>query len=181
MDRSNHYEAAFEAYLQWHRLCYVGVDEKRRAFLGDRPVKNLDFIVLGPGGSRLLIDVKGRRFPMGPEHKPRRVWECWSTREDVDGLESWVRLFGNDYLGLLVFMYELRPSVTIAEETPDLWTWRGRRYLLRTVPIDDYRQHMRVRSPKWGTVHLPGPVFRDLVRPLAAYVQGPPESVSETW
>ena len=45
-------------------------------------------------GSRLLIDVKGRRFPMGPEHKPRRVWECWSTREDVDGLESWVRLFG---------------------------------------------------------------------------------------
>ena len=27
MDRSNHYEAAFEAYLQWHRLCYVAVDE----------------------------------------------------------------------------------------------------------------------------------------------------------
>ena len=29
MDRSNHYEAAFEAYLQWHRLCYVAVDERR--------------------------------------------------------------------------------------------------------------------------------------------------------
>src|SRR5262249_45874671 len=161
--------------------CYVGVDEKRRAFLGDRPVKNLDFIVLGPGGSRLLIDVKGRRFPMGPAHKPRRVWECWSTREDVDGLESWVRLFANDYLGLPVFMYERGTNVPIAGGTPDLWTWRGRRYLLRTVPIDNYRQHMRVRSPKWGTVHLPGQVFRDLVRPLAAYVQGPPESVSEAW
>ena len=35
MDRSNHYEAAFEAYLQWHRLCYVAVDETRRAWLGD--------------------------------------------------------------------------------------------------------------------------------------------------
>ena len=25
MDRSNHYEAAFEAYLQWHRLGYIAV------------------------------------------------------------------------------------------------------------------------------------------------------------
>ena len=35
MDRSNHYEGAFEAYLQWHRLCYVAVDETRRSMLGD--------------------------------------------------------------------------------------------------------------------------------------------------
>ena len=33
MDRSNHYEAAFEGYLQWHRLCYVGVDESRRSLM----------------------------------------------------------------------------------------------------------------------------------------------------
>jgi hypothetical protein len=43
MDRSNHYEAAFEALLQWHRLSYVAVDETRRAMLGDLRVKNLDF------------------------------------------------------------------------------------------------------------------------------------------
>src|SRR5205807_5961914 len=69
MDRSNHYEAAFEAYLQWHRLCYVAVDETRRAMLGDASVKSLDFIVHGENDCRLLIDVKGRRFPGGPPER----------------------------------------------------------------------------------------------------------------
>src|ERR1700730_15826687 len=102
MDRSNHYEAAFEAYLQWHRLCYVGVDETRRAFLGDKPVKNLDFIVLGGCVASLALDVKGRRFAGGPAGRERRVWECWSALEDINGLERWVELFGGNYLGLLV-------------------------------------------------------------------------------
>src|SRR5689334_13986024 len=107
MDRGNHYEAAFEAYLQWHRLCYVAVDEARRACLGDERVKNLDFIVHGECGSNLLVDVKGRRFPSGPRGKRRRVWECWSTQEDVDGLGRWEGLFGPGFCGLLVFVYHL--------------------------------------------------------------------------
>jgi hypothetical protein len=171
MDRSNHYEAAFEAYLQWHRLCYVAVDETRRAFLGETRVKNLDFIVHGTGGARLLVDVKGRRFPTGPAGKQRRVWECWSTQEDVDGLERWAELFGAGYLGLLVFTYQLLPEVTLPEDTDDLWTWRGRRYLLRAIPVDEYRARLRVRSPKWGTVDLPGAVFRELNRPFHAFAQ----------
>ena len=73
MDRANHYEAAFEAYLQWHRLCYVAVDETRRSMLGEERVKSLDFIVHGDGGSRLLVDVKGRRFPGGTAERPRNV------------------------------------------------------------------------------------------------------------
>ena len=49
--------------------------------------KNLDFIVLAQGGGRLLVDVKGRRFPGGPEGHERWVWECWSTEEDISGLQ----------------------------------------------------------------------------------------------
>src|SRR4029077_2683635 len=139
MDRSNHYEAAFEAYLQWHRLCYVAVDETRRAVLGETPVKNLDFIVYGDNGARLLVDVKGRRFPGGTPGRLRRVWECWSTQDDVTGLECWAALFGAGYRGLLVFAYELVADVALPDETEDLWTWRGRRYLLRGVPVDEYR------------------------------------------
>src|SRR5262249_50736315 len=164
MDRSNHYEAAFEAYLQWHRLCYVAVDETRRAMLGETPVKSLDFVVYGEGGSRLLVDVKGRRFPAGPSAKPRRVWECWSTREDIDGLQRWAERFGPDYEALLVFSYLLAPEIALPEATEDLWTWRGQRYLLRAIAVADYQQHMRVRSAKWGTVYLPGSVFRRLVQ-----------------
>src|SRR5690242_2145889 len=173
MDRSNHYEAAFEAFLQWHRISYVAVDETRRSMLGDLRVKNLDFIVHGDMGSRLLIDVKGRRFPGGTADKPRRVWECWCARDDIDGLEQWEDLFGADYRGLLVFTYGLSPAVELPEDTLDLWTWRGRRYLFRAVPVRDYRRHMRVRSPKWGTVHLPRAAFRELVQPFHHFTHGP--------
>jgi hypothetical protein len=166
MDRSNHYEAAFEAYLRQQRLCYIAVDETRRSYLGEARVKNLDFIVHGGDACRLLIDVKGRRFPSRAKGRERHVWECWSTRDDIDGLERWAQLFGPGYRGLLVFAYQVLPSVELAPDTADLFNWRGRRYLLRAVAVDDYRLHMRVRSPRWGTVGLPGAVFRELVRPF---------------
>lgn len=169
MKRSNQYEAAFEAFLQWHRHCYVAVDETRRAWLGETRVKSLDFIVHGESGTRLLVDVKGRCFPTGPAGKRRRVWECWSTRDDIDGLRRWADLFGPGYLGLLVFAYRLLPPVEVPDDTADLWTWRGRRYLLRAVEVNDYHRHQRVRSPRWGTVGLPGAVFRELVRPFHYY------------
>jgi hypothetical protein len=178
MDRSNHYEAAFEAYLQWHRICYVAVDESRRAMLGGVSVKSLDFIVYGDHQSRLLVDVKGRRFPSGPKGRPRRVWENWSTRDDLDALQRWGEMCGPGYQGVLVFTYQVLPEVLLPDDTADLWTWRGRRYLLRAIAADDYRLHMRVRSPKWGTVSLPGAVYRELVRPFHAYTH-PPQPVAD--
>ena len=179
MDRGNHYERAFEAYLQWHRLCYVAVDETRRAMLGETPIKSLDFIVFGGRGARLLVDVKGRRFPLGPPERPRRVWECWSTRDDVEGLERWARLSGRSYRGLLVFAYHVLAGVLLPDDVEDLWTWRGRRYLLRAVPSADYRKFMRVRSPKWDTVTLPHAVFRELVRPLHHFTRCSPTPAEE--
>lgn len=166
MDRSNHYEAAFEAYLQWQGLCYIAVDETHRAQLGDSPVKSLDFMVFGATGSRLVVDIKGRRFPAGTPSRPRRVWECWSTRADIDGLSRWAEVSGVDYQGLLVFAYALHSSVQLSPTTEDLWTWRGKRYLFRAVSVEDYREHMVQRSPRWETVTLPRTVYRSLVRPL---------------
>jgi hypothetical protein len=166
MDRGNHYEAAFEAYLQGERLCYIAVHEGRRSFVGDARVKNLDFIVHGQDGSGLLVDVKGRRFPSGPANKPRRVWECWSTQDDVDGLQRWAQVFGDGYCGLLVFVYLLGPEESPSEEMGETFTWRGRRLLMRAMTVDDYRRHLRVRSPRWGTVHLSSKDFRQLARPF---------------
>jgi hypothetical protein len=174
MDRGNHYERAFEAYLQGHRLCYVAVDETRRAMLDEAPIKSLDFIVFGDDDARLLVDVKGRRFPMGPPERPRRVWECWSTREDVECLERWARLSGPSYQGLLVFAYHVLPSVELPDDVEDLWMFRGRRYLMRAVPSADYRRCMRLRSGKWDTVTLPRAAFRSLVRPLRCFTRRSP-------
>jgi hypothetical protein len=179
MDRSNPYEAAFEGYLKAQELCYIAVDETRRASLGDTPVKNLDFIVLGQTGARLLIDVKGRQFPGGPAAKPRYVWETWSTQEDIDGLTNWIRLFGPEYLALFVFMYKILPTVALPDDTPDVWHFRDEMYLLRAMMLDDYRQHMKVRSPKWGTVGLAGPVYRRLVRPFRYYSHELPAAAAQ--
>lgn len=172
MDRGNHYEAAVEAYLQWHRLGYVAVDETRRAPVGDESdVKSLDFIVFGNRGSRLLIDVKGRQFPSGQDNR-RRVWECWTTQDDLDGLAQWERLSGPGYQSLLLFVYHLLPEADVADRLDDLWTWRDRRYLMRAVAAADYRQHTRVRSPRWGTVTVPNKEFRRMVRPFKNFTGG---------
>jgi hypothetical protein len=178
MDRSNHYEAAFEAYLQAHRLGYVAVDETRRALYGDLRVKSLDFIVCGAEGARLLVDIKGRRFPQGPPERPRRIWESWSTHDDIAGLEQWKALFGPGYQGVLVFIYHVLQQVILPDDVEDLWPWRGRRYLLRAVTAADYRRHMRIRSPKWGTVGLSGSVFRELAQPFCRFLRG--QAVAET-
>lgn len=170
MKRSNPYEAAFEAYLQWHRYCYIAVDERRRTFLGATRVKNLDFIVHGQGGLGYLIDVKGRRFPGGTAQKPRRVWECWSTQDDVDGLERWTEIFGQGYCGLLVFVYLLVRDEPVPGDLGELWTWRGQRFALRGIPIEDYRREMRVRSPRWSTVDLPKDQFVQLARPMQYFI-----------
>ena len=76
MDRSNHYEGAFEAYLQWHRLCYVAVDETRRSMLGDtgsreragRHCRGLPRVVITPSltfgsaGSGYSLSYHGREW-----------------------------------------------------------------------------------------------------------------------
>ena len=169
MDRSNLYEAAFEAYLRDRRLCYIVVDEARRSLLDEGPIKSLDFIVYGGEESRLLVDVKGRRFPGGTPEKPRKVWQNWATREDVDGLHRWAERFGPGYTGLLVFVFAIQAPFQLPLDTEDLWEWRGRQFLFRALTVNQYRRHMRPRSLKWGTVHLAGKVFRELIQPFSAF------------
>src|SRR5204863_5701228 len=121
MNRDNHYEAAFGAFLRERGVGFVAVDEARRSLLGDAEVKSLDFIVVGPDDARLVVDVKGRRFPGGPAGKPRKTWENWSTREDVDGLLRWAERFGPAFRGVLAFVYHVLPTVALPGHTPDVF------------------------------------------------------------
>jgi hypothetical protein len=43
-NRSNHYEAAFEAYVRMLRVPCVAIDEAKRAFFGEGGVKNPDIL-----------------------------------------------------------------------------------------------------------------------------------------
>lgn len=180
MNRDNHYEAAFEAFLRGRGVAVVPIDEARRSYLDADEVKSPDFIVVGPDDARLVVDVKGRKFPGGPPGKPRKTWENWSTQGDVDGLARWAARFGPGFRGVLAFVYCILPVVTLPADTPDLFPFRDRLYLLRAVDVADYRERMQSRSPRWGTVHLPADTFRRLVQPFSHLLTGPREPVGAT-
>jgi hypothetical protein len=168
MDRSNHYEAAFEAYLRDRRVGFVPVDEAKRTLLGDADVESLDFIVVD--SARLVVDVKGRRFPGGSAQRPRPVWQNWASEEDTDGLARWAAHFGPDFRGVLAFVYHMVEPFRVADDTPDLFEYRDKKYLMRAVDAADYRTVMRPRSRRWGTVHLATADFRRLVRPFSWFL-----------
>jgi len=162
--RSNHYDAAFEAYLRQERRPYVAVDEARRALAAGTSLKSLDFIVYSVRGRNLLVDVKGRRFPADSTGSRHR-WENWATEEDVDSLLAWERLFGQDFRSLLVFAYDLEEGQTPCGH-PRVWSFRRRTYAFYGVWVDDFAGVMRSRSPSWETVSLPSREFARLRRPI---------------
>ena len=175
MNRDNHYEAAFEAFLRGRGIAVMPIDEAQRSYLDETEVKSPDFIVVGPDDARLVVDVKGRKFPGGPIGKRRKTWENWSTREDIDGLERWADRFGPGFRGVLAFVYHVLPCVALPSDTPDAFTFRERHYLMRGISALDYAQHMRRRSPRWRTVHLATDTFRELVRPFSAFLAATPQ------
>ena len=177
MNRDNHYEAAFEAFLRGRGVAVVPIDEARRSYLDETEVKSPDFIVVGPHDAKLVVDVKGRKFPGGPAEKPRKVWQNWSTRGDIDGLARWADRFGNGFRGVLAFVYEILPCVLMPADTPDLFAFRDRVYLMRGICAADYAEHMQQRSPRWNTVHLPVGEFRRLVRPFSDFLTSLPSAI----
>ncbi len=164
MKRHIHYEAAFEHYLVARQVPYVAVDEAKRAAFRDARLKSFDFIVYSSSNTNWLIDIKGRKYGQR-KRNGAPSWENWVTQEDLDGLETWEEVFGDDFRGLLVFAYwvqgDARPPAEIVHE------FRGERYVLAAIDRDLYQQHARVRSPKWGTVNVSRPLFASLVRPLS--------------
>lgn len=171
-DRSNHYERAFEAYLRSRRIATIAVDESRRACQDDFSLKSLDFIVPVQSGGFLLVDVKGRQLP-----RSRATRQNWATRDDIDSLITWRKGFGTDARALLVFVYQLAQE-SMATGFADAFRHEDRDYGCIGVDAFDYRERMRVRSPRWQTVNLTKADFDDLARPISNWLQGNHRSTS---
>lgn len=178
MNRRNHYEAAFEAFLRERTLPYVAVDESKRALFSGSKLKSFDFVVYSRAGPNLLVDVKGRRaVDRSGVEKPLQTW---TTRRDVDDLWNWERVFGESFQGLFAFVYEVPPSLV---PPPGHFVHDsggnddrlpgddgGRNYLMLGVNLADYRNTMSRRSAKWDTVSLPMDDFRSLARPMETWL-----------
>jgi hypothetical protein len=170
--RSNHYDRAFEEFLRARRIAYVSVDEQRRALLEQASLKSMDFIVYAAGRQNLLVDVKGRKFPSGDVEAGRgHKWENWATAEDIPALLAWQEVFGSHFRALLVFAYDVGPAHRGTFE--DLFVWKGRDYAFFGVWADEYRDAMKVRSPRWETVSLPSREFARLRWPIRSVLPTP--------
>lgn len=162
-NRNNHYEAAFEAWLQRFQISYMAVDEARRLALGGRTLKNLDFIVsrnASPTGpTTWLIDVKGRQFPTAG----KQFWRNWTTKDEVESLARWEELFGPTAQATLVFAYNVVGAVAPlpAEE---LFEFRQRLYGFVGVRLDHYASLARTLSARWDTVTVQAENFRSIAR-----------------
>jgi hypothetical protein len=160
--RANHYDVAFEELLRQIRRPYVAVDEAKRTLIENASLKSLDFIVYSPGGSHLLVDVKGRRFPTGASG---HCWESWIEAGEVDSLACWERVFGQGFRSVLVFAYEIREARHL-QKHPVWWEIRRRRYAFYGVYANDYSRLMRPRSKSWETVFLRAADFDRIRHPL---------------
>ncbi len=168
MNRDNHYEAAFEAYLRHRGVPYVAVDEAKRSVLSSgASIKSLDFIVSSPGEVTWLVDVKGRRFPSGDISK--QYWKNWSTRDDLVSLAQWEELFGGSFQALFVFAYDVLTNRAPLPEA-QLFEYRNNIYGFVGVRLRDYAPAARIISPKWDTVAMPTAAFRRIARPVDAWL-----------
>jgi len=163
-DRSVHYEAAFEAFLREREVPYVAVDEAKRALFANARLKSFDFVVYSQSGPNLLVDVKGRSCR---NRTGRSGFETWATQQDINDLMEWEQLFGDGYKAVLTFVYWIDAPLT---PEPGMFQFRDRWYLVVGVDLEQYRNHMRRRSPKWETVCLPAREFRSLARPLESWL-----------
>ncbi|MFO0959036.1 MAG: HYExAFE family protein [Isosphaeraceae bacterium] len=170
--RSNHYEAAFEAYIRARRVPCVAVDEAKRAVWGDTGVKSPDFLLYPGAGPNLVVEVKGKR---GKDPDGRRSWENWVTTDDLDGLARWGELFGPGFRPMLAFVYAETATPWPLPPGDGSFTFRDRNYRFWAVGLDEYLAHLRSRGPAWKAVAMARAEFRRRVRPLAEWLPGSPE------
>lgn len=161
-------------------------------------LKSFDFVVYADP-ENLLLDVKGRRIPRSsgrrrrapivddvsgvastatsrstprPEAAPRRGrLESWVTRDDVDSLRRWERLFGEGFAAAFVFVYwcDEQPPDALFQE---VFEHRGRWYAVRAVALHEYEAAMKTRSVRWRTLHVPTAAFERISVPFCAVSQG---------
>jgi len=154
-------------------------------------LKSFDFVLYGEGVN-LLVEVKGRRVgrartkPIAtmarasasgrasarPSSRPSARLESWVTLEDVRSLQAWERLFGPEFQAAFLFVYwcDEQPPDGLFQE---VFEHRGRWYAVRAVTLDDYAKAMKIRSPRWGTMHIAPSVFEQISQPFVTPLKAP--------
>lgn len=160
----NHYERAFENWLKDNRIKYTAIDQSKRSAFGRVSLKSFDFLLYPANGATILAEVKGRTFK-GRSLEKLTGLECWVLAADVEGLFQWQKVFGRNCCAYFVFAYKIE-NVDVDFDGRDVYEIDSDRYVFFAIRLDDYREAMKLRSPKWRTVTLPAEQFRSCAVPL---------------
>jgi hypothetical protein len=166
------YESAFENWLIENRIQYVKADEHKRPGLPGTSVKNFDFLLYPHPGRRVIAEVKGRTF-RGTALARRTGLECWVTRDDIASLQTWRAALGPDHEAIFVFAYRV-VNVDVDCDGCDRLRYGSGRYVFLCLRLDDYCEHMKQRSVRWGTMTLPAASFRAHALSLSAFLKETP-------
>jgi len=161
--RLTNYEQVFENWLIENRVQYVVVDQQKRRIFARSRIKSFDFLLYPAGSSPVIAEVKGRKFK-GKSLAALAGLECWVTMEDVRGLIRWEQVFADGFEAVFIFAYEFE-NVDVEADGREVYDFDQDRYMFYAVKLDDYREFMKVRSPKWQTVTLPAAKFREFAIP----------------
>lgn len=165
----NHYERAFESWLIDHGVSYTRADEHKRLGPAQGSVKNFDFLLHTGSEQHIIAEVKGRTFK-GTSVVELKGFDCWVTRDDVEGLRMWQLALGAGYKAVFVFAYRV-VNIDVDFNGREILLVDADRYLFLAVWVDDYARHMKRRSPKWRTVTLPAEKFREVAIDLVTLLR----------
>jgi hypothetical protein len=161
--RRFHYDLAFERYLRENKVPYIAVDEAKRALDGTAPhgLKSFDFVVYSQTGKNILVDVKGRKH----SGKSNKALDNWVTEGDIECMARWKEIFGDGFEAAFAFLYwcDAQPPDALFQEIFDC---NGRWYAILGIKLNDYKKHMKQRSPRWQTVNISAAAFGRLSEPL---------------
>ena len=170
-EQPNVYEQAFECFLRENKLPFVWIDQNKRPEFQDGPVKNFDFLVKPDSDLPVLIELKGRTFK-GTSLSGLKGMDAWVTFEDVEALSHWHGVFAREKpqsRAFFVFAFQFA-NIDVETDGWDVYDWADKRFLFLALPVEQYRDRMKIRSPKWQTVHLASQDFRAMAMPIEKIV-----------
>ena len=160
----NHYEKAFVNWLIDNRIRFTAIDQSKRAAFAKAKLKSFDFFLYPNGESIVIAELKGRAFK-GNSFEKLTGCECWTFADDVEGLTQWRKVFADNHRAYFIFAYCIE-QVDVDFDGREAFDFGNRKYIFFAVSLENYRDNMKLRSPKWRTVTLLAENFRNCVIPM---------------
>ncbi|MCI0499049.1 MAG: HYExAFE family protein [Planctomycetales bacterium] len=171
-EQPNLYEQVFEYWLKENHVPFVFIDQAKRIPQEQGDIKNFDFLLWPDSPRPLLTEVKGRTFH-GTSLAGLKGLDGWVTFEDVQALSCWLGVFQKEKLdanAVFVFVFRLE-QIDVETDGWPVYDCSGQRFLLLAVPLERYRDRMKLRSPRWRTVCLAPGDFRAVAVPVSTMLR----------